>query len=82
MSRKSDIMTIEKFHEKIKQYCDRLNGDCRKCCFLDYCYSQKRDIKADGEFLKQVVNLLSADEGNDKGIYGQVIHNPDNVYAP
>lgn len=54
------IMTTTEFHGKMKQHCESLNGDCSQCCFLDYCYSQKRDITED--FLGEVTTRLSEDE--------------------
>lgn len=35
-------MTATEFHGKMKQHCENLNGECSQCCFLDYCYSQKK----------------------------------------
>lgn len=73
-------MNIQEFHKKLKQHCDKLNGECRQCCFVDYCYSQKRDVY--GKFLTQVVsrasNLSDSDTDND----AQVIHNQNNVSSP
>ena len=70
-------MGIIEFHKKMKQHCDSLEGNCQRCCFLDYCYSQKRDIYND--FLTEVISRLSEKQDNDMDIFYQVIHNRHNV---
>ena len=70
-------MEVTEFHKKMKQHCDRLNGDCQKCCFLEYCYSQKRDIHYD--FLSEVISRLSVKQGDGTDISDQVIRNRYNV---
>jgi|GEM_PF-1236436 hypothetical protein len=70
-------MDIIEFHSKMKQHCESLNGNCSQCCFLEYCYSQKRDIYND--FLSDVISCLSKNGDSDKDIYAQVIRNRHNV---
>lgn len=70
-------MEVTEFHKKMKQHCDSLNGDCQKCCFLEYCYSQKRDIHDD--FLSDVISRLSVKQGDGTDISDQVIRNRHNV---
>lgn len=70
-------MEVKEFHDKMKQHCDSIEGNCRKCCFLDYCYSQKRDIYDD--FLTEVISHLSEKQDNDRDTYDQVIRNRHNV---
>lgn len=70
-------MDIYEFHRKMKQHCDKLFGNCSQCCFLDYCYSSKMDIR--DEFLAQVVTALSENEENDTDKGAPVIHNRYNV---
>ena len=71
-------MTLDGFHEKLKQHCNRIEGNCRQCCYIDYCYSQKRDIHKD--FLEEIISHLSNQSDNDKDISVQVIHNRYNSY--
>lgn len=71
-------MNIKEFHKKLKQHCDKLNGDCTQCCFVDYCYSQARDIYDD--FLEEITHLLSTNEEDSKGISSGVIRNRHNVF--
>ncbi|MBE5713363.1 MAG: hypothetical protein EGR22_04095 [Ruminococcaceae bacterium] len=71
-------MDIIEFHSKMKQHCESLNGNCSQCCFLEYCYSQKRDIYND--FLSDVIFSLSKNEDSNKGTSAQVIHNHHNVF--
>lgn len=73
-------MDIIEFHNKMKQHCESLNGECSQCCFLEYCYSQKRDIYSG--FLNEVISRLSNNEDSDKDIFAQVIRNHHNVFRP
>lgn len=73
-------MDIIEFHSKMKQHCESLNGNFSQCCFLEYCYSQKRDIYND--FLNEVISRLSKNGDSDKDIYAQVIRNRHNVFRP
>lgn len=73
-------MDIIEFHNKMKQHCESLNGECSQCCFLEYCYSQKRDIYND--FLSDVIFSLSKNEDSNKDTSAQVIHNHHNVFRP
>ena len=73
-------MDIIEFHNKMKQHCESLNGECPQCCFLEYCYSQKRDIYND--FLSDVIFSLSKNEDSNKDTSAQVIHNHHNVFRP
>ena len=73
-------MDIIEFHNKMKQHCEILNGECSQCCFLEYCYSQKRDIYND--FLSDVIFSLSKNEDSNKDTSAQVIHNHHNVFRP
>lgn len=73
-------MYVQKFHKIMKQHCNRVKGDCRKCCFVDYCYSQKRDINED--FLTEIISQLSNLSDTDKDIFVPVIHNRHNVCRP
>ena len=73
-------MDIIEFHSKMKQHCESLNGNCSQCCFLEYCYSQKRDVYSD--FLNDVISCLSKSEDSNKDISAQVIHNHHNVFRP
>ena len=73
-------MEAIEFHAKMKQHCDGINGDCRQCCFRDYCYSQARHIHTD--FLQKVIECLLTPLDNDTDISCQVIRNPDNVFRP
>ena len=73
-------MDIIEFHNKMKQHCESLNGECSQCCFLEYCYSQKRDIYND--FLSDVIFSLSKNEDSNKDTSAQVIHNHHNVFLP
>lgn len=70
-------MTLNEFHQKLKQHCDRIKGTCRQCCYIDYCYSQKRDIYED--FLAEVISRLSDQSDNDKDTCVRVIHNHYNA---
>lgn len=58
---RGETMTVNKFHKKLKRHCDKLSGDCQRCRFVDYCYSQQRDIHED--FLKEVIKSLSKNKG-------------------
>ena len=73
-------MDIIEFHSKMRQHCESLNGNCSQCCFLEYCYSQKRDIYND--FLSDVIFSLSKNEDSNKDTSAQVIHNHHNVFRP
>ena len=73
-------MDIIEFHNKMKQHCESLNGECSQSCFLEYCYSQKRDIYND--FLSDVIFSLSKNEDSNKDTSAQVIHNHHNVFRP
>lgn len=73
-------MTTTEFHGKMKQHCESLDGECSQCCFLDYCYSQKRDITED--FLGKVMDRLSEDEEKRAGTSDSAIHNRHNVFYP
>ena len=73
-------MDIIEFHSKMKQHCESLSGNCSQCCFLEYCYSQKRDIYND--FLSDVIFSLSKNEDSNKDTSAQVIHNHHNVFRP
>ena len=73
-------MDIKEFHIKMKQHCEHLEGECSKCRFLEYCYSQARDIHID--FLEQVMYRLSAYEESNKDIFSRVIRNHHNVFRP
>lgn len=70
-------MEIIEFHAKMKQHCDKIHGDCQQCCFLDYCYSQARDIHTD--FLQKIIECLLTSQDNDKDISCRVIRNPGNL---
>lgn len=72
-------MNTDEFHSKMKQHCDKLNGECSQCCFLEYCYSQKRDVY--GAFLDEVVNRLSENAVGNTDKCVRVIRNPNNVFA-
>ncbi len=73
-------MDIIEFHNKMKQHCESLKGECSQCCFLEYCYSQNRDIYND--FLSDVIFSLSKNEDSNKDTSAQVIHNHHNVFRP
>lgn len=73
-------MDVLEFHSKMKQHCESLNGECSQCCYLEYCYSQKRDVYRD--FLDDIISSFSKDEDSDKDIFVQVIHNRHNVFRP
>ena len=77
MLERRESVKITEFHEKLKQHCAKINGDCRQCCLLDYCYSQKQDVNS--EFVEKIIDFLLNCEDNDKDISCQVIRNPDNV---
>ena len=66
-------MDIFEFHNKMKQHCQSVKGVCSECCFLEYCYSKKRDIQKD--FIEDIIGQLlkNADENKDKSF--QVIRN-------
>ena len=72
-------MNVKKKKKKMKQHCDKIEGDCRKCCYLDYCYSQKRDIHED--FLSEIITSLSKKSDNDTGIFAPVIRNRHNALS-
>ena len=73
-------MDIIEFHSKMKQHCESLIGNCSQCCFLEYCYFQKRDIYND--FLSDVIFSLSKNGDSNKDISAQVIHNHHNIFRP
>lgn len=62
-------MNIFEFHSKLSRHCNDINGECSECKFIDYCYSQKRDIHSD--FIENIISGLSS-ESND------IIKNPHN----
>lgn len=72
-------MTVNKFHKKLKRHCDKLSGNCQRCRFVDYCYSQQRDIHED--FLKEVIKSLSKNEDENTGKFSPVIQNRYNFLS-
>ena len=71
-------MNIYEFHRKMKQHCDNRSGNCSQCCFIDYCYSSKMDIRDD--FLSKIISTLSANEDTDRDKDDPIIRNRYNVF--
>ena len=37
-------LEITEFFQKLKQHCQSNDGDCKQCCFNDFCYTAPRSL--------------------------------------